>query len=126
MNINELLDQAKTQGRFHTDTALAKKLGHTIGDISHWRAGGKYRPNLETSYQLGVLAKLNSPWDAVVIVEREAARKPEKKQFWDDVLKKAAMVSFCGLVILNMTPSPTEAHQFISLDHMPLISMCIM
>ena len=126
MNINELLDEAKKGEGLTTDTALGKAIGHKIGDISHWRAGGKYRPNLETCYKLGVMAKLKSPWEAVIIVEREAAKKPEKKKFWDDVINNVALVGIIGFVILIMTPSPAFAYEINNLNNNHFHSMYIM
>ena len=126
MNINELLDEAKKGEGLTTDTALGKAIGHKIGDISHWRAGGKYRPNLETCYKLGVMAKLKSPWEAVVIVEREAAKKPEKKKFWEDIIKTTAIAGLIGIVILIMTPSPTFANEINQLKNNHIHRLYIM
>lgn len=103
MTINELLNKARASTKEDTDIALAKILGHSASEISHWRRGD-WHPSTDVAYKLGEMAGLKSPWDAVALVEFQTAKKPEKKAFWESVLQQkeaACLIAAGGAALLS-------------------------
>ena len=102
MNTLELLENVKTKLGSQSDYALAKTLEIHPGLISDYRHG-KRRPDI---YAIAKFAKVLEvdPWTLVKEIEAQTEKNSKSREFW----KKAAVVIF-GTVILNMTPTPSEA-----------------
>jgi len=115
MNTLELLERVKTRLGVDTDYKLAKKLEIDDGLISYYRSG-KRTPN---NYAIAKFAKVLEvdPWTLVKELEAQTEKNPKRREFWS----KAATLFFF-VVILNMSPAPSEAAPMAK----SLIEQCIL
>ena len=110
MEINELLDRAKTRAKLETDYKLAKALGLTqAGIVSAWRKD-KRHPSNEEAVQLATLAGLDE-MQVIAEIELRTAKNEKKREFWQHFLEKRGAVATVGLCVLGaaLIGTPEEA-----------------
>lgn len=111
MDINELLDCAKTRANLPSDYALAKVLGTKNGVISHWRKG-KRHPSNEEAVKLATLAGLEE-MRVIAEIEMHTANTEKKREFWKSYINTKGLTATLGLIALGVTimatPEPALA-----------------
>jgi hypothetical protein len=111
MDINALLDQAKTRANLPSDYALAKALGIPQSNTTNWRKG-KRHPSNEEAVQLATLAGLNE-MQVIAEIEMASATTEKKKKFWRHYLESrgiTACVALTGLALMiAFTPEQAQA-----------------
>lgn len=112
MQINDLLDKAKTRANLPSDYALAKALGVQTGIVSNWRKG-KRHPSDEEAVQLATLAGLEE-MQVIAAIHYECATTEKKKEFWKSYLESRGIAATLGCVALGIslivTPEPAQAN----------------
>jgi hypothetical protein len=111
MELNELIDRAKSLANLKSDYALAKAMGKPNGIIAGWRKG-KRHPSNEEAIQLATLAHLDE-MSVIAAIELATAKNEDKKKFWQHYIESrglAATLALTGMAIsLILTPEPSEA-----------------
>lgn len=105
MDMNELLDAAKTASNAHNDSALARALKTTPACVSNWRKSKNY-PNAVTCEKIAVITGV--PLARVLGIAGEArAISREEKAVWRRLASAAAVAIFAlsGLLFF-----PTNGH----------------
>lgn len=105
MDMNELLDAAKTASNSHNDSALARALKTTPACVSNWRKSKNY-PNAVTCEKIAVITGV--PLARVLGIAGEArAISREEKAVWRRLASAAAVAIFAlsGLLVF-----PTNGH----------------
>ncbi|MDD2943644.1 MAG: hypothetical protein PHC51_11850 [bacterium] len=110
MEINDLLDKAKTRANLPSDYALAKAINVSRGWISEYRKG-KRHPSNEVAVQLATLAGLEE-MSVIAAIEYQTATTEKKKEFWklymhDHGIAGAFVMVTLGLSLL-IAPEATE------------------
>jgi transcriptional regulator with XRE-family HTH domain len=88
MNINRLLDLAKSLNGKQSDYRTAKIIGASPSAIYEWRAGRR-KPTQEQVIRLAELAHLD-PLQTLAMIEAERAPNDKMSHFWHDVAVKIA------------------------------------
>lgn len=83
MDINQLIDTAKSVGKIRSDSALGPHLGLTNGAVYSWRKG-KALPSERTIYRLCQMAD-ESPTEWILRLRMELA-DPEVKPVFEALL----------------------------------------
>jgi hypothetical protein len=111
MDINELLDKAKTRANLASDYALAKALGIQTGIVANWRKG-KRHPSNDEAVQLATLAGLPE-MEVIARIEMETAKNEKKKAFWKHYIESRGLTACMMMTALAasiiLTPEPVEA-----------------
>lgn len=111
MDMNELLNKAKTRANLPSDYALAKALGLSRGWISEYRKG-KRHPGNEVAVQLATLAGLDE-MRVIAEIELLTAKTEKKQSFWKCYLEQRGITAALCLIAVGasimLTPSRTDA-----------------
>lgn len=111
MEINELLDLAKTRANLPSDYALAKVLGIATGNLSNIRKGRNH-PSNEEAVKLAHLAGLEE-MRVIAEIELRTANSEKKKEFWKNFIESRGLAHSLGTIALGLSilaiPEPAEA-----------------
>ena len=80
MNIDDLLNAAKTKLDLKSDYALAKRLDTSTSRIGHWRTGQR-TPDEQACFQLAEILE-ESPAAIIAMVRLGKEKEPSKIEFW--------------------------------------------
>ena len=117
MDINDLIDKAKTRANLPSDYALAKVLGIKNGVVTHWRKGRRHPSNGE-AVQLAVLAGMDEMM-VIAEIERMTAKTEEKREFWKAYIEKRGVAALASMWILaaSITASPDAEAVLLSKNY---------
>ncbi|MDP2144402.1 MAG: hypothetical protein Q8J80_09780 [Gallionella sp.] len=111
MEINELLDKAKTRANLPSDYALAKVLGIQTGIVANWRKE-KRHPSNQEAIQLATLAGLDE-MQVIAEIELRTANSDKKREFWKGYIESRGAAATLRIVMLGTvlicTPEPASA-----------------
>ncbi|OIR10944.1 hypothetical protein GALL_71120 [mine drainage metagenome] len=111
MDINELIDQAKSRANLASDYALAKALGIQTGIVANWRKG-KRHPSNQEAIQLAALARLDE-MRVIAEIELRTANSEKKKEFWKHYIESRGITACIAMTALAasivLTPEQSEA-----------------
>lgn len=95
MNMNELLDQAKTRANLSSDYALSKATGISQQILSGIRKGRRH-PSNEEAVKLAALAGLPE-MKVIAEIELLTANSEKKKEFWKHYIESRGVKwdAFC-------------------------------
>lgn len=108
MEINELLDLAKTKANLKSDYALAKVLGIKTGQMSEYRTG-KRHPGNEEAVKLATLAGLDEI-RVIAEIEMRTANTEKKKEFWRQYIELRGLAPCLAMTALAATIMLTPTH----------------
>lgn len=111
MNMNELLDQAKTRANLSSDYALSKATGISQQILSGIRKGRRH-PSNEEAVKLAALAGLPE-MKVIAEIELLTANSEKKKEFWKHYIESRGIAACLTMTALAasivLAPEPTEA-----------------
>ena len=111
MDMDKLIEQAKTRANLPSDYALAKALGIQTGIVANWRKG-KRHPSNQEAIQLATLAGLDE-MQVIAEIELRTANTEKKKEFWQQFLEHRSHAATISAIALGLsilaTPQPGEA-----------------
>lgn len=111
MEINDLLDRAKTRSNLPSDYALAKVLGIATGNLSNIRKGRNH-PSNEEAVKLATLAGLDE-MQVIAEIELRTAKTEKKKEFWKHYIESRGTMACFAMTALALsiaiTPENAEA-----------------
>ncbi|NOT99428.1 MAG: hypothetical protein HOO97_10110 [Sideroxydans sp.] len=110
MDINDILDKAKTRANLASDYALAKAMGAKTGHVSGWRKGARH-PSNDEAIQLATLAGLNE-MEVIAWIELETAKNPKKKEFWRHYIESRGLAACVVMTALACSISYTPCNHF--------------
>lgn len=112
MEINELLEKAKTRANLASDYALAKALDIPQSIVTGWKKGKRHPSNNE-AIQLATLAGLNE-MEVIAWIELETAKNPKKKEFWRHYIESRGLTACVAMTVLAdaiiLTPEKADAN----------------
>lgn len=112
MEINELLDLAKSRANLPSDYALSKVLGIATGNLSNIRKGRNH-PSNEEAVKLAHLAGLDE-MRVIAEIELRTANSEKKKEFWKSFIESRGLAHSLGTIALGLTiiatPEPAQAN----------------
>lgn len=88
MNINILLDLAKSLNTKNSDYQTAKLIGIGPNAIYEWRSGRR-QPTQEQVIRLAEIADID-PIQTLALIEESRAKSDKMSHFWHDVAEKIA------------------------------------
>lgn len=117
--VQALIDKARELVKPHSYYEVAKRLGIATQTLSRVRNRGGTLDN-EASVKLAGL--LGQPeMDVITLMERERAKTPEKREFWEKRLPRIVPV----VAIMGLTTGVTYVTQVVREDGLTTISQAI-
>jgi len=113
MILDEIIEKAKEKANIKSDYALAKALGIDRRIVSDWKKQ-KRHPNTQESIQLATLAGIEET-TVIACIELEAAKTPQKIQFWKSYLENKGMFACITMTALAISISTTQEHRSIDI-----------
>ena len=113
MNIDDLLNAAKTKLDLKSDYALAKRLDTSTSRIGHWRTGQR-TPDEQACFQLAEILE-ESPAAIIAMVRLGKEKEPSKIEFWKRQATRYAIGA--GIVALLSVGSASASASVGGLDH---------
>lgn len=112
MELNEIIEKAKTRANITSDYALAKVLGIERQIVSDWKRGKKH-PSTDEAVKLATLAGLEE-MKVIAEIEMQTAKTEKKREFWKSYIDTKGLTATLGLIALGLsillTPEPAEAN----------------
>jgi len=112
MELDKLLEHAKTRANLASDYALAKAMNIDRSIISSWRKGRKH-PSNEEAVQLATLAGLDE-MQVIAEIELRTAKNEKKKAFWQHYIESRSITACLTMTALTcsiiMTPETSSAN----------------
>ena len=115
MELDKLLEHAKTRANLASDYALAKAMNIDRSIISSWRKGRKH-PSNEEAVQLATLAGLDE-MQVIAEIELRTAKNEKKKAFWQHYIESRSITA-C-LTMTALTCSSSSARRMVSVPPQP-------
>lgn len=97
MNVQTLLDSAKTHQGIKSDYALAKAVGVTHPAVKRWRDGNGF-PSPEHAYTLAKMAGLD-PAEVIATVLAQSEKNPDVKKVFEHLQKCVAAAACLVLAV---------------------------
>ena len=97
MKQSEYLEAVKTRLNLPSDYALAKRLGISPQSMTGWKNGTRNIP-LDMAFKLAITLEID-PAQVVADLESQREKSPQRKEFWQGFISRAATV----LLVLTCT-----------------------